>query len=230
MNIIEKLREWYDKLLEVKNLKIKIIIIIITILTLSNIILYNQLNEYKNRPTYFPYHNPIFTNFALDYHINSIEEYKEWIAATEQQEKWQRNISLDEQYQKYTWEWCQMLDLNYDLMLALMYHESRFDVNAYSRTNDIGLMQINKNNKEWVNQLFNRKADLYDPWDNIVAGLLIYKHYQGYWAERGFTGAILNQYALNSYNMGITGYGKVNYVSRSYDRRIQDTAKEFKSE
>lgn len=211
-----------------KDLRTKILIAVICILTAISLKLYLELNEYQNFKRTIPYYNPIFTEFALGIQLDSIEEYEQWISEMEIKEQWQRDISLDEKYQKYLWEWCQMLDLDYNLMLAIAYHESRFDIDAYSRTNDIGLMQVNAGNKAWVNDLAKRKIDLYDPYDNILAGLLIYKHYQDYWENQDIDQTQLTKYALNSYNMGIGGFVSAGYpVNRSYGIRIIETREEM---
>lgn len=211
-----------------KNKKIKILILIICILLTISLKLYLELEEYKDMPRFIPYHNnPLFVIYALEKDIDSVTEYEQWIAAVELEQKWKRDITLDESYQKYTWEWCQMLGLDYDLILALMYHESRFDVNAYSRTNDIGLMQVNQGNKQWVNELAKRKIDLWEPYDNILAGLLIYKHYEDYWINKGIEEDLF-KYALNSYNMGIGGFTSAGYpINRSYSRNILSTMEEI---
>lgn len=217
-----------------KDIKTKILIAVICILAAISLKLFLELENYKDLEQRIPFYNPIFTEFAIQMEIKDIEEYENWIASIEFEEDktveaWRRDISLPEKYQKYTWEWCQMLDLDYNLVLALMYHESRFKLDVYSRTNDIGVMQVNENNKKWANELAKRKIDLYEPYDNILAGLLIYKHYQDYWIVQGITGTTLKQYALNSYNMGIGGFTRAGFpVTRAYGRNILETREELK--
>lgn len=212
-----------------KDWKTKILIAVICILTAISLKLYLELGNYKDLERRIPFYNPIFTEFALKMQIEDINEYENWIAAIELESEWRRDISLPQEYQKYTWEWCQMLDIDYNLILALMYHESRFELDVYSRTNDIGVMQVNENNKKWVNELAKRKIDLWEPYDNILAGLLIYKHYENYWANQGITGVELKQYAISSYNMGAGGFARAGYptTTRSYNRNIFNTMEEF---
>ena len=59
---------------------------------------------------------------------------------------------LDERYQDYLYEMCIKYDVKeyYTLFIAQIYHESGFDENSISGTNDYGLMQINECNHGWL--------------------------------------------------------------------------------
>lgn len=209
--------------------KTKVLIAVICILAAICAKLYLELQDYKDLPKFLPFNNnPVFIKYALEKDITTIGEYQQWITEVELQQHWEREISLDPIYQKYTWELCQMFDVDYNLILAVMYHESRFKIDAYSKTNDIGLMQVNRGNRAWANELAGRKIDLYDPYDNILTGILIYKHYEDYWLDRGIEGEKLPKYTLNSYNMGISGFASAGYpVNRSYSRNILSTMEEM---
>lgn len=143
-------------------------------------------------------------------------------------EPWLRDISLDAELQEYIYNQCQEFNFDYDLILGLAWKESTFRPDVVSRTNDIGLLQINKNNQKWVNQMAGRALDLFDPYDNIVAGLLILDNYRQQWLDKGIAQNKIVQYTLNSYNMGVAGYRNAGYPSRSYDRDIQRKAAEIK--
>lgn len=144
--------------------------------------------------------------------------------------KWVRDISLPEERQEYLWNLCQEHSLDYDLMLAVMFHESSFNPEAKNvnknGTVDSGYMQINSSNIDWVNELAGKEIDLFNPEDNILAGVLIFEYYQDSWKGK-VDESILNRYTLNSYNMGITGYRKAGFPDREYNRKIEATAKEF---
>lgn len=82
-------------------------------------------------------------------------------------------IELSEELQRFTYEQCKEQGLDYTVVLALMWRESRFHVNAVgyntNGTRDHGLMQINDVNKPWLqNEL--GIYDLMDPKQNIIAG------------------------------------------------------------
>lgn len=144
--------------------------------------------------------------------------------------EWFRDVPLNEKIQKYMYEKCQEFDFDYDVLLALAWKESHYQTRLVSSTNDIGLLQINKNNQKWVNQMAGRELNLYDPYDNIFASLLILDSYRSEWIKQGIPEDKLMQYTLNSYNMGVTGYKRAGYPSRSYDRDIQRKADEIKNQ
>ena len=58
------------------------------------------------------------------------------------------NIPLSEKLQAVTEDLCEKYKVPYALVLAIMERESNFNPDAVSRTNDYGLMQINKINFE----------------------------------------------------------------------------------
>lgn len=73
---------------------------------------------------------------------------------------------------------CEKYDVPYAAMLALADVETRFTPDAVSKTNDYGLMQINKCNHEW---LLEQGIDPLTPAGNIEAGAyIISQHLQNY--------------------------------------------------
>lgn len=82
-------------------------------------------------------------------------------------------ISLSEELQQYTYDKCQEHGLNYTVVLALMWRESRFNASAVgynsNGTRDNGLMQINDVNKSWLQKEYGI-TNLMDPYQNIDAG------------------------------------------------------------
>ena len=156
-------------------------------------------------------------------------ECLELIAQLKERQKWFREIELDERYQRHIWNLAQEKDLDYFILVALAYYESRFDVDAINinaqGTIDYGLFQVNSNNIEWVNELAEKELDVIgNPYDNIHAGILIFNFYRLYWESEGVTNDLLIQYTLNSYNMGIQGYIESGLNSREYDQVIVETS------
>lgn len=89
---------------------------------------------------------------------------------------------LDQIYQDYLWEKLKEYDHTdfYEVCLALMYHESKFDINAISATNDHGLMQIHGGNYDWLHDKLDIDS-LDDPYDNIDCGVyLLVSNYNKY--------------------------------------------------
>ncbi|WRS28834.1 lytic transglycosylase domain-containing protein [Oscillospiraceae bacterium MB08-C2-2] len=85
-------------------------------------------------------------------------------------------IPLSRELQAYTYSLCKELDVEYELVLALMWQESKFDPSAvgYNKngTQDTGIMQINDINRGWLAADYGIK-DLTDPYENIKAGASI---------------------------------------------------------
>ena len=85
-------------------------------------------------------------------------------------------IPLSYELQEYTWNITQELGVPYELLLAIMWHESRFTVDAIgyntNGTQDSGLLQIDDVNRGWLQEELGIE-DLLDPKQNILAGATI---------------------------------------------------------
>ena len=121
---------------------------------------------------------------------------------------------LDIEYQDYTYEMCKKYGVEeyYTLFIALMWHESNFKVDDISRTNDYGLMQINKCNHSWLKKELDIDPDFLNPYTSIECGVYMMSSY-------------LKKYedvhkALVAYNMGENAVKK--YSSTKYSRTVVD--------
>ena len=87
-----------------------------------------------------------------------------------------RQIPLSYELQRYTFERSVALGLEYELVLALMWRESTFRIDAIgvnrNGTRDTGLMQINDVNHGWLRERYGI-YNLMDPRQNIDAGTMI---------------------------------------------------------
>lgn len=129
------------------------------------------------------------------------------------------DIPLDAGLQKYTFDTCVEygIEEHYELILAIMWRESNFDINAVSSTNDYGIMQINACNHSALKKKL-KFVDIMEPENNIEAGIYLIS-------------CMLKKYgrheALMAYNMGEAGarrqWRRGNYTSR-YSRDIIDKA------
>ena len=85
-------------------------------------------------------------------------------------------IPLSYELQRYTYYRSAALGIEYELVLALMWRESTFRIEAVSinrnGTQDSGLMQINDVNRGWLEERYGI-YNLMDPFQNIDAGTLI---------------------------------------------------------
>ncbi|MDR2933611.1 MAG: lytic transglycosylase domain-containing protein [Oscillospiraceae bacterium] len=109
------------------------------------------------------------------------------------------DIPLSEELQRYTYEQCIVNELDYELVLALMWRESRFQLEAvhYNRngTMDSGVMQINDVNRGWLKKELGI-TDLLDPWQNIEAGTTLLGRFTRKYGEHN---------ALMAYQYGESG-------------------------
>lgn len=112
-----------------------------------------------------------------------------------------------EEWQDYLYEMCIKYDVveYYEMFLAQMYHESAFRADIVSKTNDYGLMQINKCNHEFLKNKFGF-TDFLDPYVSIESGVY-------------FMSGFLHKYndaekALVCYNRGESAVKKGTYSTK----------------
>lgn len=109
------------------------------------------------------------------------------------------DIPLSKSLQTYIYEICAEENVPVPLILAMIEHESRFNPEVISSTNDYGLMQINQINHAWLAEEY-RTADMLDPYQNVFCGVKIIG---GYLSKYGDVTK-----ALMAYNMGDYGASK----------------------
>lgn len=143
---------------------------------------------------------------------------------------WLRDVPLSKDIQKFLYDRCNMHGLDYDMMLGLIKAESTFNPKNISRTNDYGLMQVNRNNNKWLNGLAGRKLNMLDPKDNIIAGTFEIASYRNRLAKEGLKGDYLDRGMLLSYNRGMTGWKRIGRKTHiAYDNKIIKYQKEIAS-
>jgi len=79
------------------------------------------------------------------------------------------DISVSDELQRYTFDISAERGLNYEMILAIMFKESTFREGAVSKTNDYGIMQINRGNHKWLSESLGI-TDFLDPEQSIDAG------------------------------------------------------------
>ena len=80
------------------------------------------------------------------------------------------DIPLTEELQTFTFYLCEDYGADYEMVLALMDRESDYTASAISKTNDYGIMQINRINHEWLTEELGI-TDFLDPEQNIRCGV-----------------------------------------------------------
>jgi len=130
---------------------------------------------------------------------------------------------LSQELQAYTYQQCQEKQVSYELVLAMMYHESNYDPSAVryyeDGSSDSGIMQINSINSEWLSEKIG-VTDLTDPYQNIRSGVFILSDLYGKYGDW--------HKALICYNYGEGGaqehvFSK-GYTTTSYSRTVMEYA------
>lgn len=131
------------------------------------------------------------------------------------------DIPLSDSLQRYIYEICADEGVPVTLALAMIEHESGFNPEVISSTDDYGLMQINAINHEWLEEKY-RVADFLNPYQNAFCGITIIGSYIEKYGDYGK--------ALMAYNMGDYGAQKAwenGVTSSSYSTTILDLMQEY---
>lgn len=132
------------------------------------------------------------------------------------------DVPLSDSLQRYIYEICADEGVPVTLVLAMIEHESGFNPEIVSSTDDYGLMQINAINHERLKNEY-RCADMTDPYQNIFCGVSIIGSYIEKY-EGDYTKALM------AYNMGDYGARKAwdsGITSTRYSERILSLMAEY---
>lgn len=110
------------------------------------------------------------------------------------------SIPLEAELQEFTYRRCEEKGLDYEMVLAIMERESRFNPTAISATEDYGIMQINQCNHEWLQEELGI-TDFLDAKQSITAGTEILGRLAAKYDDP--------QKILMAYNMGEAGAGRL---------------------
>ena len=117
------------------------------------------------------------------------------------------DIPLETELQDYIRKECDEMNVEMELVLAIMKVESDFNSDVISDTDDYGLMQINIVNHESLQKKLSI-YDFLDPYDSARAGIYMLSGLD--WCENDVQ-------RLMCYNMGVTG------AKRAWNKGIQET-------
>ena len=138
--------------------------------------------------------------------------------------KYNPDIPLSEDIQKYAYNKCQESGIDYSIFLGLMRKESSFNPEVVSKTNDYGLCQINKGNHNWMREVFGSDWDPMNPYDSIDASIFMLSEYTKDYNCDNYHVLLMN------YNMGhgnaVECFNSGIYSSK-YSRAIMEYAKEY---
>lgn len=125
------------------------------------------------------------------------------------------NVPLSAEIQDYIFQLCEENNVDPVLIFAMVETESGFNPNCVSRTNDYGLMQINKCNHRWLKAQYDVDNFL-DPRQNLLCGVsMIAAHL------KNNNGDLTK--ALMCYNQGSTGAKKLwakGIYETAYTRKV----------
>lgn len=133
------------------------------------------------------------------------------------------DVPLDFEVQDYLFEQCEKYDVPAELVLAVISKESNFKANAISKTNDYGLMQINKVNHKWLKKQLG-VTDFLDAKQNILCGVYILSG-----NLKSVDGNIHK--ALMQYQFGIAGAKRLwrkNIYSSKHSRSVVKLYEQYK--
>ena len=134
-------------------------------------------------------------------------------------------IPLSYDLQRYIYNRSVVLGLEFELVLALIWRESTFRVEAIAvnrnGTQDSGLMQINDVNRGWLHERYGI-YNLFDPFQNIDAGTMILADLLSRYEE---------PYALMAYQFGEGGMRRMvrdGANANEFSRRVREKRYEFR--
>ena len=131
-------------------------------------------------------------------------------------------VPLDDRLQEYAQDLCEEYDFpRYDVVVAMIGHESSYREQVISETNDYGYMQINACNHDWLRDELG-VTDMLDGQQNIRSGIYILQGLYHKYKDIGL--------ALMAYNCGEYGASQLwdeGIYSTNYSRSILQEASEL---
>lgn len=134
------------------------------------------------------------------------------------------DIPISHSLQRFIFEVCADENVPVSLVIAMIDHESKFNPEVVSATDDYGLMQINAINHGQLEEQY-RAADMLDPYQNVFCGIKVLGSYIEKYDDLS--------YALMAYNMGEYGAKKAwesGMKTTSYSDSVLELMSEYEQE
>lgn len=134
------------------------------------------------------------------------------------------DVPLSHSLQDFIYEMCAEEHVPMSLIIAMINHESKFNPEAVSATNDYGLMQINEVNHDRLEEQY-QCADMFNPYQNVFCGIKVIGSYIATYED--YTKALM------AYNMGNYGAKKAwanGITSTAYTDLILGLMQEYERE
>lgn len=187
--------------------------IAITIFALGTFFGWHLTSHTKTQEASTPTEAATTTHYA-NHNIIEVSDAKVITSETPTKPTGVPGLSLDYDLQKIMYECCLKYKVPFALALAVAEKESNFNPDAVSKTDDHGLMQINRCNFEY---LLNKGIDPLTYQGNIEAGILLLSENLELYGEESL--------AVMAYNCGRTGakrlWNKGTY-STAYSRAVME--------
>lgn len=133
----------------------------------------------------------------------------------------QYDIPLSDDLKSFIYNECERYDISYELALAIIKTESKFNHKAVSITNDFGLFQLNKNTYPWIiRELDIKNKDIMNPKTNIMCGIYYLNYLKNHYVNLGYSDEDVFKFLIVSYNRGIGGAKGINPESNSYFKKV----------
>lgn len=134
------------------------------------------------------------------------------------------DVPLNEDLQEFIFYLSAGYNIDFTFTMALMQHESGFQADVISATDDYGLMQINSCNHDYLKEMIG-VSDFLDPYSNIRSGMFILR--------KLFEKYETPEKVLMAYNMGEGGASKLwerGIYETNYSKAILQIQQQFKEE
>lgn len=134
------------------------------------------------------------------------------------------DVPLNEDVQEFIFYLSAGYNIDFTFTMALMQHESGFQADVISATDDYGLMQINSCNHDYLKETIG-VSDFLDPYSNIRSGMFILR--------KLFEKYETPEKVLMAYNMGEGGASKLwerGIYETNYSKAILQIQQQFKEE
>lgn len=134
------------------------------------------------------------------------------------------DVSMDKDLQEFIYCLSYGYNMDFPFVMGVIRQESVFNPTAQSNTGDVGLMQINEINHDWLSEKFGI-TDFTDPYQNARAGIYILR-------------TLFEKYddpaqVLMAYNMGETGAKRLwdkGVFETEYSKNIMNYAVQYTAE
>lgn len=134
------------------------------------------------------------------------------------------NVPMNEDLQEFIFYLSEAYNMDFTFVMALIQHESGFQPDAVSATNDYGLMQINECNHAYIAEALG-VTDFLNPYENVRSGMFILR--------KLFEKYETPEKVLMAYNMGETGASRLweqSIFETNYSKSVLEIQQEMNAE